>query len=248
MGPVRVGTKRLSGSVTLATAPGLGASSRRRGLMCARGFLPRARAAAARSATRCSYRRWRAAASASSRALACWRRASRPLGLARSAGSSSPRVGPCWRSSAWSVSAASRRIAATSSWSLTCVRLALLAALAATLVPSNATTPRRTSPAAAHNRSDSTRNPARACWWRTRNRAIVTCQGPGCRPAPGRRDPRGSGVGSAGRSAPRWRRRTAAPQAGSWGRRRGRARRPDRRAGMDPRSSWSTTSRMNQAR
>jgi hypothetical protein len=39
------------------------------------------------------------------------------------------------------------------------VRLARSAALAATLVPSRATTPRRTRPAAAHSRNDSTRKP-----------------------------------------------------------------------------------------
>jgi hypothetical protein len=54
------------------------------------------------------------------------------------------------------------------------VWLAALAALAVSLVPSRATTPRRTRRAAAHSFNDSTRKPARACWWRTRKRAIVT--------------------------------------------------------------------------
>jgi hypothetical protein len=60
-------------------------------------------------------------------------------------------------------------------------------------------------------------------------------RGVGCRPARGRRGPRCSAAGSAGRTAPRSRRRTAARPAGSWGRRRdGRARRLDRRTGTAP--------------
>ena len=52
--------------------------------------------------------------------------------------------------------------------------VAAAAALASTLVPSSATRPRRTIPAAAHSFNDWTNSPARACSWRTRNRAIVT--------------------------------------------------------------------------
>jgi hypothetical protein len=54
------------------------------------------------------------------------------------------------------------------------VRLAAAAALASILVPSNATRPRRTMPAAAHSLSEATSSPARACSWRVRNRAMVT--------------------------------------------------------------------------
>jgi pimeloyl-ACP methyl ester carboxylesterase len=50
-------------------------------------------------------------------------------------------------------------------------------ALAANLVPSRATVPTRTMPAAAHSRKDWTRNPARACSWRARKRAMVTWLG-----------------------------------------------------------------------
>jgi hypothetical protein len=52
--------------------------------------------------------------------------------------------------------------------------VAAAAALASILVPSNATRPRRTIPAAAHSLSEATSSPARACSWRTRNRAMVT--------------------------------------------------------------------------
>ena len=54
------------------------------------------------------------------------------------------------------------------------VRLAAAEALASTLVPSSAISPRRTIPAAAHSFSDWISRPARACSWRTRNRAMVT--------------------------------------------------------------------------
>jgi hypothetical protein len=60
---------------------------------------------------------------------------------------------------------------------LSTVRLARSAALAASLVPSSATVPTLTVPAAAHSRKDSTRNPARAASWRARNRAMVTWSG-----------------------------------------------------------------------
>jgi hypothetical protein len=50
----------------------------------------------------------------------------------------------------------------------------LVAALASILVPSKATRPRRTMPAAAHSFSEATSSPAKACSWRTRNRAMVT--------------------------------------------------------------------------
>ena len=65
----------------------------------------------------------------------------------------------------------------TSASSLSWVQLACSAALAASLVPSSASVPTRTMPAAAHSRSDSTRKPARACSWRTRKRAMVTWSG-----------------------------------------------------------------------
>jgi hypothetical protein len=81
---------------------------------------------------------------------------------------------PNSRSSRWSISAAWRRISATSASSLSCVRLALSAALPASLVPSKATVPTPTMPAAPHSFSDATRKPARACSWRTRKRAMVT--------------------------------------------------------------------------
>jgi hypothetical protein len=67
-----------------------------------------------------------------------------------------------------------RSITATSASSWSWVRLALSAALPASLVPSSATVPTRTIPAAAHSRNDSTRKPARACSWRARKRAMVT--------------------------------------------------------------------------
>jgi hypothetical protein len=78
---------------------------------------------------------------------------------------------------ALSASAAWRRISATSRSSFSWVRLAFSAALPASLVPSSATVPTRTIPAAAHSRKDSTRNPARACSWRMRKRAMVTWSG-----------------------------------------------------------------------
>jgi hypothetical protein len=60
---------------------------------------------------------------------------------------------------------------------LSWVRLALSAVLPASLVPSRATVPTCTMPAAAHSFSEATRKPARACSWRARNRAIVTWSG-----------------------------------------------------------------------
>ena len=166
-------------------------------------------------------------------ALACCSRASRPVGLASSAGSSSLRARPCWWSSAWSISAACCRIWSTSSWSLARVRLARSARWRPPWCVQGDHA-QADQPAAAHSRSTrpGTR-PARAGGgpgtgrW-SRGRA------PRCRPAPGRRGLRCSAARSAGWSAPRWRRRTAAPPAGSWGRRRaGRARRPGRQPGTD---------------
>ena len=73
--------------------------------------------------------------------------------------------------------AAWRRISATSASTWCWVRLALSAALAASLVPSRATVPTRTMPAAAHSLSEATKNPASGVSWRARNRAMVTWSG-----------------------------------------------------------------------
>jgi hypothetical protein len=228
-------------------------SSRRRGLMLVLGCWPRARAAAASSATRCSYRRCRSAAPASSWALACCSRASRLLGLASSIGSSSPRARPCWRSSAWPASAASRRIWVTSSSSLAWVRLARSAALAATLVPSNATTPRRTRPgggAQLQRLDEEAGQGLLVADAEARDGHVVGGLVAGQHPEGELLDaaPLDLPGGPKPPARPRSRRR-AARQAATWGRRQdGHARRPGAAGRTAARSSWSTTSRMNHAR
>jgi hypothetical protein len=118
-------TNRLSGSVVLTVAVGLGASSRRRGRMWARGRWPRAGAAAASSATRCWQRCWRAAASASSWGPGVLQ-PGQPLSPAGQR--SRQRLAPPSRSSTRSASAAWESSSATWAWRWAWVRLAAAAA------------------------------------------------------------------------------------------------------------------------
>jgi hypothetical protein len=107
----------------------------------------------------------------------------------------------------------SEKISATSYSSLSRVRLALSAALPASLVTSSARIPTRTRPTAAHSFKECTRNPGQGLLVAdAKNARWSHGQGSGCRPAPGRPGPRCSAARSAETSAPPGSRHTAAPQ------------------------------------
>lgn len=140
--------------------------------------------------------------------------------VAGASGAACSAIGAAGRWSMPIVPAASRRICVTSSSSVARRRSALSAALAATSCDPVPITPCREShqphPArpprtAATTRSGSRPWPARGGRGTTRS---SRGRGPGCRPARGRQGPGCIAAGSAGRSAPRSRRRTAALMIG----------------------------------
>src|SRR6266508_6131382 len=120
---------------------------------------------AARRASSASY--FAFPSSDSNRALHSFSRRSRPSWRRRSSGSSSPRLSaPSNSSSRRSVAAASASIACTSASMDSRPRLAYRDALASILVPSKATTPTRTRPAAAHSLRT---------WMKQAERALLVC-------------------------------------------------------------------------